>query len=99
MAGKFLVSGATGDVLTIPAPTGTGKFIRIKSLFLSVSAASTVTLKSTSTTIGEALLGTGNAMNMTDEKSGLLDCLPGNTFVIGNSAGTIRGYGVYEVVG
>lgn len=98
MTGKFNVDGATGDVLTIPAPTAPA-FIRILSLALSVSATSTVTFKSNSTEIGRAYLGTGNDFQRTDEKSGILDCNPGEPFVIGNSAGTIGGVGTYAVFG
>ena len=95
--GKFNVAGSTGDVLTIPAPTAPS-FIRVFSLQLSVSATSTVTFKSGSTEIGKAFLGTGNAYTRTDERSGILDCAPGEAFVIGNSAGTIAGDGNYTVI-
>ena len=100
--GKFSVNGTTGDVLTIPAPVAPS-FIRVLSLNLYVSAASTVTFTSkpagTGTEIGAALLGTGNAYERTDEVSGILDCLPGQAFVINNSAGTIRGNIVFAVMG
>jgi len=96
--GKFPVAGTTGDITIIPAPTAPA-FIRIFSLQLSVSATSTVTFKSGSTEIGKAFLGTGNGYTRTDERSGILDCAPGEAFVIGNSAGTIAGDGNYNVIG
>jgi hypothetical protein len=99
MIGKFAVSGNTGDVLTIPAPTGPGCFIRIKALYLGVSAPSTVTLKSNSTEIGGAYMTVGGLLNASNPNEGILDCNPGEAFVIGNSAGTIKGFGVYQVVG
>lgn len=96
--GKFEVSGSTGDVTTIPAPTAPA-FIRILSLALTVSATSTVTFKSGSTEIGAQLLGTGNSYQQTDMVNGIMDAAPGEAFVIGNSAGTIRGNGTYAVYG
>lgn len=102
IAGKLPVSGSTGDVFTITAPVGGGRsnpFIRIKNMYLSVSATSTVTFKSGSDEIGGAFLGTSNSYGMTDDKEGILDCEPGKDFVIGNSAGTIKGHVTYEVVG
>lgn len=103
IAGKVGVAGSTGDVLTITAPvSGDGRsngFIRIKNMFLSVSAASTVIFKSGGTEIGRAYLGTGNAYNMCDNKEGILDCEPGKDFVINSSAGTIGGHLTYETPG
>ncbi len=96
--GKFVVDGATGDVFTIPAPAAPA-FIRILSLQLSVSATSTVTFKSGSTQIGKQFLGTGGPYSEVGEKNGLMDCTPGEPFVIGNSAGTIAGSGVYTIIG
>jgi hypothetical protein len=95
--GKFSVTGTTGDVLTIAAPTAPS-FIRIFSLQLTVTATSTVTFKSGSTEIGRAYLGTGNDYTRTNEHSGILDCEPGESFTIGNSAGTIGGDGSYTIV-
>lgn len=94
--GKFAVAGATGDLTIIPAPAAPS-FIRVFSLQLSVSATSTVTFKSGSTEVGKAFLGTGYGYTRTDE-SGIIDCAPGEAFVINNSAGTIAGDGNYTVV-
>lgn len=96
--GKFEVTGTTGDVFTIAAPPAPA-FIRIHSLALSVSATSTVTFKSGSTEIGAQLLGTGNAYEQNDPQNGIMDCNPGESFVVGNSAGTIRGNGTYSIRG
>lgn len=103
IAGKLPISGATGDVLTITGPVSadgrSNPYIRITSMFLSVSATSTVTFKSGSDEIGGAFLGTGNNYQMQRTNGGILDCEPGKDFVINNSAGTIRGHLTYEVVG
>lgn len=96
--GQFVVDGGTGDVLTIAAPP-TPSYIEITSLQLTVSATSTVTLKSGSTTIDKAFLGTGNTYDRAAGPVGpFLRCDPGEAFVVNNSAGTIAGAGVYRVV-
>jgi len=96
-AGKFNFAGTTGDVLTIPAPTAPS-FIRVFSLQVSANGTTTVIFKSGSTSIGQAHLTTGNAYTRTDEHSGIMDCLPGQAFVINNSAGACAGDGNYTVI-
>lgn len=99
--GKVLVDGGTGTVLTIAAPTAPA-FIRIFSAQLTVSATSTVELKSGSTTKDKAYLGTSIPYNRDATNpgaGGFLDCDPGEAFTITNSAGTIAGQVNYAVVG
>ena len=97
--GQFVVDGTTGDVLTIAAPAAPA-YIAITALELTVSATSTVTLKSASTVIDKAYLGTGNSYSREgDVGIPVLKCDPGEAFVIGNTAGTIAGAGVYAVMG
>jgi hypothetical protein len=97
-AGKFNVVGTTGDIVTIPAPS-TGRIIRIKNIFLSVSAASTITFVSNSIEVGRWYGGTGSPLQAMDNKEGVIEGLPGQSLVINSSAGTIGGFGTYEVVG
>lgn len=95
--GNFVVDGNTGDVFTIPAPTSPS-FIVVDELQLTVSATSTVTLKSGSETIDKAYLGTGNRYERKGQRAHAIVCNPGEAFVINNSAGTIAGGGTYHVV-
>lgn len=97
--GTFVVDGSTGDVLTIAAPP-TPSWIEITNIDLTVSATSTVTIKSGSTVIDKAYLGTGNGYNRASGTQGpVLRGNPGEDVTINNSAGTIAGGGVYRVVG
>lgn len=97
--GVFVVDGATGAVLTIPAPP-TPSWIEITNLQLSVSATSTVEIKSGSATIDKAFCGTGTGYNRASGTQGpVLRGNPGENVTINNSAGTIAGGGVYRVVG
>ncbi len=67
-------------------------------LQLTVSAASTVTVKSGSTAIDKAYLGTGNRYDRGGQRTPPLRCNPGEALTINNSAGTIAGGGTYHVV-
>lgn len=87
-----------GDVTVVAAPDAP-RFVRVHTLFLTVSATSTVDLKSGSDVVGGGFLGTGNNMALNDPKNGVIDCEPGKAFVITNSAGNLYGFCVYEVVG